>query len=61
MSKSWFYLENYVYVNTIVPDKVLLYNMLNHKLLTYKNEKIFHLVKAQKSVENHGLVEIDFG
>lgn len=59
MSKSWFYLENYVYVNTIVPDKVLLYNMLNHKLLTYKNEKIFHLVKAQKSVENHGLVEID--
>ena len=48
MSKSWFYLENYLYVNTIAPNKVLLYNTLNHKLLTYENEKIFHLVKAQK-------------
>jgi len=59
MSKGWFYLENYVYVNIIAPDKVLLYNTLNRKLLTYENEKIYYLVKAQKSVENHGLVEVD--
>ena len=59
MSKSWFYLENYVYANTIAPDKVLLYNTLNHKLLTYENEKIFHLVKTQKDVENNGLVKVD--
>lgn len=59
MSKSWFYLENYLYVNTIAPNKVLLYNTLNHKLLTYENEKIFHLVKAQKDIENNGLVKVD--
>lgn len=59
MSKSWFYLENYIYVNTVAPNKVLLYNTLNHKLLTYENEKIFHLVKAQKDVENNGLVKVD--
>lgn len=59
MSKNWFYLENYVYVNTISPDKVLLYNTLNHDLLTYQNERIYNLVQEQKTVGNNGLVEID--
>lgn len=59
MSKSWFYLENYVYVHTVSPDKVVLYNTLNHDLLTFQDDRIYNLVREQKSIKNNGLIEVD--
>lgn len=61
MAKSWFYLENYVYVNTIAPDAVLLYNTLNHKILKYKNNSVYHFIEDMRSSCNNGVVEVDMG
>ena len=59
MGKKWFYFENYVYLNMLSPDKVLLYNTLNHVVLTYKNENIYTFIRKLNSVENNGVVEFD--
>lgn len=59
MGKKWFYFENYVCLNMLSPDKVLLYNTLNHVVLTYKNENIYTFIRKLNSVENNGVVEFD--
>lgn len=59
MNKHWFYFDNYVYVNYIAPNKVLLYNTLNHDLLTYRSNTIYTFISELKSIENNGIIDID--
>ena len=56
MDRQWFYFDNYVYVNNVAPNKVLLYNTLNHDMLTYQNDSIYTFVKELTSIENNNII-----
>ena len=60
MDRQWFYFDNYVYVNNVAPNKVLLYNTLNHDMLTYQNDSIYTFVKELTSIENNNIMEVEW-
>lgn len=60
MDRRWFYFDNYVYVNYVAPNKVLLYNTLNHDMLTYQNDGIYAFVKELTSIENNNIMEVEW-
>ena len=59
MDRRWSYFDNYVYVNYVAPNKVLLYNTLNHDMLTYQNDGIYAFVKELTSIENNNIMEVE--
>lgn len=59
MKRYWFYIENYVHLNKVGPDKLLLFNTLDGSKLVCTNEQVYSFMVDLDSPDNKGVIEVN--